>query len=148
MSQFDLESLYKSLIRHVQNTIKVVKAQNISTTLEYYAWDSRGEVQEATTGDLIGLAGWSFKENGGLWEVRAGLTLSTYNDVNLFREVKILNIIHDMWGESSQVAMVDKTTGVEFTQLVVVDFDMLPGGGSAEQRNYRPIGIDLLRTSS
>ena len=148
MSQFDLESLYKSLIRHVQTTIKAVKAAGISTTLEYYAWDSRGEVQEAATADLIGLAGWSFKENGGLWEIRTGLTLSTYNDVNLFREVKILNIIHDLWGEQNPVPMVDKDTGVEFTQLVVVDFDMLPGGGSAEQRNYRPIGVDMLRTSS
>lgn len=148
MSAFDLESLYKSLVRHVQTTIKEVKAQGISTTLEYYAWDSRGEVQEATKGDLIGLAGWSFKENGGLWEVRSGLTLSTYNDINLFREVKILNVVHDLWGEQASIPMVDKDTGEEFTQLVVVDFDMLPGGGSAEQRNYRPIGIDLLRTGS
>lgn len=147
MSAFDLESLYKSLVRHVQNTIKVVKLQSISPSLEYYAWDSRGEVQETATSDLIGIAGWSFKENGGLWEIRSGLTLSTYNDVNLFREVKILNVIHDMWGEQCKVPMVDKVTGVEFTQLVVVDFDMLPGGGSAEQRNYRPIGIDLLRTT-
>lgn len=145
---FDLESLYKSLIRHVQATITAVKAEGISTNLAYYAWDSRGEVSEADHTDLIGLAGWSFKENGGLWEVRSGLTLSTYNDVNLFREIKIMNVIHNFWGEGAKVPMVDKDTGVEFTQMVVSDFDMLPGGGGAEQRNYRPVGIELLRTSS
>lgn len=145
---FDLESLYKSLVRHVQDTIAVVKTAGISPDISYYAWDSRGEVSEAEHKDLIGLAGWSFHENGGLWEVRSGLTLSTYNDINLFREVKILNVIHDMWGENCKIAMLDKDTGKEFTQMVVSDFDMLPGGGGAEQRNYRPIGIELLRTSS
>jgi len=145
---FDLESLYKSLIVHTQNTIAAVRNAGISTNLEYYAWDSRGEVSEQSDVDLIGLAGWSFRENGGLWEVRSGLTLSTYNDINLFREIKILNVIHDMWGEGSKVPMVDKNTGIEFTEMVVSDFDMLPGGGGAEKRNYRPVGIELLRTSS
>lgn len=145
---FDLESLYKSLVRHVQDTIAAVKAAGVSPDLTYYAWDSRGEVAEVEHNDLIGLAGWSFHENGGLWEVRSGLTVSTYNDVNLFREMKIMNIVHDMWGEGCKVAMLDKSTGVEFTQLVVSDFDMLPGGAGAEQRNYRPIGIELLRTSN
>jgi hypothetical protein len=145
---FDIESLYKSLIRHVQETIEVIQTQGISPGLAYYSWDSRGEVSETEHTDLIGLAGWSFHENGGLWEVRSGLTLSTFNDENLFREMKILNVIHDMWGEGCKVPMVDKDTGVEFTELVVSDFDMLPGGAGAEQRNYRPIGIELLRTSS
>lgn len=145
---FDLESLYKSLIVHVQKTITAVQDAGISPDLQYYSWDSRGEVAETDHTDLIGLAGWSFRENGGLWEVRSGLTLSTYNDQNLFREIRIMNIIHDMWGEGSKVAMVDKDTGVEFTEMVVSDFDMLPGGGNAERRNYRPIGIELLRTSN
>lgn len=144
---FDLESLYKSLIRKVQDTIDVIKAQGISENLTYYSWDSRGEVAEAEHADLIGLAGWSFRENGGLWEVRSGLTLSTYNDINLFREIRILNVIHDLWGEGCKVPMVDKDTGEEFTEMVVSDFDMLPGGAGAERRNYRPIGIELLRTS-
>lgn len=144
---FDLESLYKSIVRHVQDTIVAIRAEGISTDLTYYSWDSRGEVQEMPATDLIGLAGWSFRENGGLWEVRSGLTLSTINDENLFREIKMMNIIHDFWGEGSKVKMLDKLTGEQFSEMVVSDFDMMPAGNS-EKRNYRPIGVELLRTES
>jgi len=144
---FDLESLYKSLVRHVQDTITEIKNQGISTDIRYYSWDSRGEEQELPAVDLLGLSGWSFRENGGLWEVRSGLTLSTLNDENLFRELQILNVVHDMWGESCKVKMLNKTTAEQFSEMVVSDFDVLPAG-NAEKRNYRPIGIELLRTES
>jgi hypothetical protein len=144
---FDLESIYKSLIRNVQKTIQAIKAEGISDDLNYYAWDSRGEAAELDHTDLIGLAGWAFHENQGLWTVRSGITISTYNDENLLREIKMLNIMHDFWGEGQKVAMVDKNTGEEFTEMVVSDFDMMPSGNS-EKRNYRPIGIELLRTGS
>lgn len=146
-SVFDLESLYKSLLRHTTETIDRVKTQGISQDIEYYSWDSRGEVSEMDRGDLIGIAGWSFKENGGLWEVRCGLTISTYNDTNLFRELQILNIVHDMWGEGVEIPMINKITGEPFSSMVVSDFDMLPAG-QAEKRNYRPVGLELLRTAN
>jgi hypothetical protein len=144
---FDLESLYKSLVRKVQEVITEINTAGISTNLQYYSWDSRGEEQELPDTDLLGLAGWAFRENGGLWEVRAGLTLSTMNDQHLFREIEMIDIIHANWGEGSQIPMVDKDTGQEFTVMVVVDFDMMPAGNS-EKRNYRPIGIELLRTDN
>ena len=143
----DLESLYKSIIAKVQQTIVEIKAQNISTNLEYYSWDSRGEVQELPAKDVSGLSWWSFRENGGLWEVRSGLVISTLNDENLLREIKMLNVIHDMWGEGQKVPLLNRVTGVQFSELVVSDFDIMPSGNS-EKRNYRPIGIELLRTES
>ena len=53
----------------------------------------------------------------------------------------------NIWGEQKQIPMVNKATAVEFTQMVVVDFDVMPPGRS-EKRNYRPVGLELLRTSS
>ncbi len=144
---FDLESMYKSLVRHVQATIAEITSRGYSSNLKYYSWDARGEEQELPNTDLIGLAGWAFRENGGLWEVRVGLTLSTINDQHLFREIKMVDVIHEMWGEMVQVPMVDKDTGDEFTVMVVSDFDMMPAGNS-EKRNFRPIGIELRRTES
>lgn len=144
---FDIESLYKSILRHVQDTIQEVKDKGISDTLTYYSWESRGETQEIPAKDLLGLSGWTFRENGGLWEVRAGLTLSTINDKNLLREIKILDTIHNKWGEGSKIKMLDRLSGMEFTEMVVSDFDIMPSGTS-EKRNYRPIGIELLRTES
>jgi len=143
---FDLESLYKSLVKKAQQTIVEIKNAGHSTDLQYYSWDSRGEKQELPTTDLLGLAGWAFRENGGLWEVRAGLTLSTINDQHLFREIKMVDVIHNHWGEGKLIPMFNKNNQ-EFTVMMVSDFDMMPAGNS-EKRNYRPIGVELLRTES
>lgn len=143
---FRVSNIGKSLMRHIMDAIDQVRDAGISETLAYYAWDSRGEEAELAEVDLIGLAGWTFKENKGLWEVYAGLTISTVNDENLFREMAIVDAIHDMFGEDCSVPM-RNDDGDEYTQLAVTEFEMLPAGNS-EKRNYRPIGLQLKRTSS
>lgn len=143
---FDIEALYKSLLRHVHDIMDEAKALGLSSTLDYYAWDSRGDVSETENRDLIGLAGWSFKENGGRWLVHAGVVLSTYNDENLFREIAILNFIHDKLGEQSKIPMRDKETGDKVDELYVAEFEIMPAGQS-ELRNYRTVALELLRTA-
>ena len=143
---FRLSSIYKSLTRHLMDTIEDVKSAGIATPA-YYAWDSHGDDTEIDAVDLMGLAGWTFEENGGLWKIHVGITVSTINDQNLFREIDIIDAIHDRWGEGAIVPMLDPDTGDEYTQLVVNHFEMLPAGNS-EKRNYRPIGLELLRTSN
>lgn len=143
---FKVSNIYKSLVRHVNDTVDALKASGISAEVEYYAWDSRGEEAELEEKDLVGLAGWTFEENGGLWRIHAGITLSTINDENLLREAEMMDIIHDLWGEDCVVPMRDDQ-GNEYTQLVVKHFEVLAAGQS-EKRNYRPIGMELLRTSN
>jgi hypothetical protein len=144
---FQISAIYKSLVRHVVDCADEIKARGISPDLSYHAFDSRGEEAELATNDLIGLAGWSFNENKGLWLIHAGITVSTINDENLFREIAIVDLIHDFFGEESLVPMRDPETGEEYTQLVVKEFEMMPAGQS-EKRNYRPIGLELKRTSN
>lgn len=144
---FQISGVYKSLVRHLMDTIDVIKSGGASSDLSYFAFDSRGEAAELEATDLIGLAGWSFNENGGLWEIHAGFTISTINDENLFREIAIVDAIHDAFGEDCVIPMRDPTTGQEYTQLVVTEFEMMPAGQS-EKRNYRPIGLTLRRTSN
>lgn len=144
---FTLESLYKSLVRHVTDTITHIRDQGISDDLEYYAWDSRMEVGELPYKDLMGLAGWTFSENRGLWTIHCGLSVSTYNDENLFREIKILDAVHDLWGEGASVPMRDHVSGEIYTSLYVTEFDVMPAAQS-EKRNFRPIGLELLRTGT
>lgn len=144
---YNLSSIYKSLISHIQNMIEEARMKGISDDLQYYAWDSRGELGELDNTDLVGLSNWTFRENGGLWEIRAGVTLSTFNDVNLFRQMQLIDLLHDYFGESQHVPMLNPDNGEQYTHLVVSDFDMLPTGQS-ERRNYLPLGIELLRTES
>lgn len=144
---YNLSSIYKSLIIQVNKVITDAISNGQSSNLKYYAWDSRGETVELPSVDLLGLSNWTFRENHGLWEIRAGLTLSTYNDKNLFRQIDIVDTIHNYFGEETQVPLIDATTGEVFSNLVVSDFDMMPTGQS-ERRNYLPVGIELLRTES
>lgn len=144
---FNISSIYKSLLRRVVDTIAEVQSQSISPNLTYYAWDSRNDEAELEPFDLLGLGGWTFQENRGLWLIHTGLTLSTINDENLFREVEILGVIHEMWGENANIPLLDTETGVEYTSLVSTEFEIMPAGTS-EKRNFRPIGIELRRTAS
>lgn len=124
-----------------------IRENGISPELDYFAFDSRGEQAELEPHDLLGLAGWSFNENRGLWVIRAGINISTINDINLFREIEIIDALHDLFGEGCTVPMRDPVTGDEYTQLVVSEFDLMPASYS-EKRNYRPIGLELRRTSN
>lgn len=143
---FSISAIYKSLVRHVLDTVEDVRDQGIAE-LEYWAWDSRGDENEPEAKDLIGIAGWTFTENGGLWVIHAGITISTINDENLFREAEIIDAIHNRFGEECLIPMRDPQTGQEYTQLVVKGFEMLPSGNSSK-RNYRPIGLQLRRTDN
>lgn len=143
---FKVSNVYKSLVRHLIDTIDEIKASGVSPDLTYYAWDSRGDDSELPSCDLIGLAGWTFTENRGLWQVSCGMTISTYNDENLFREIEIVDEIHERWGELCVIPLRDDA-GSEFSQLMVQEFEMLPAGLS-ERRNFRPIGLTLMRTAN
>jgi hypothetical protein len=141
---FKISNVYKSLVRHMVDTVDA--AQLVSPGLTYHSWDARNEEAELPNNDLLGLSGWTFKEDRGLWLVHCGITLSTVNDENLLREVEIVDVIHDLWGEQKIIPLRDDQ-GNEYSQLVVEDFDLLPAGQS-EKRNYRPLGLELLRSGS
>lgn len=139
-----VSNIYKSLVRHLVNSIEGM--QVVSPNAQYFAWDTADDVAELPSVDLIGLAGWSFSENRGLWEIHCGITISTMNDENLLREIDLVDIIHEAWGQDCSIPLRDDD-GNEVAQLVVTDFDLLPAGRS-EKRNYRPIGLTLRRASN
>jgi hypothetical protein len=143
---FRVSNIYKSLVRHLTDTIAQARDDGVSSDLQYFPWDSRGDEAELPSTDLIGLAGWSFSENRGLWEIHCGITISTLNDENLFREVELVDAIHNLWGEECPVPMRDDD-GTIYTQLIVKEFEMLPAAFS-EKRNFRPVGLTLRRTDS
>lgn len=145
-TDFKISNVGRSLMRAVVDVIDDCIASGVSPNLTYYAWDSRGDEAELPTEDLIGLSGWTFKENNGLWDVFMGITLSTYADENLFREMQIIDMIHDRLGERQTVPLFDDD-GNEYTQLGVFDFEMMPAGHS-EKRNFRPIAMELKRTAN
>ena len=147
MAKFRISDVYKSVVRHVMDCVEDMRARGISADIAYYAFDSRGDRAELETTDLLGVAGWTFDENRGLWTVRCGINISTINDENLFREIEIVDALHEWFGEDCSIPMRDGDSGEELTNLVVRNFEMLPPLQS-EKRNYRPIGLELLRAAA
>lgn len=142
---FRISNIYKSLVRQIIDSVEIMKRNGVVPEIEYFDWDAGGNESEMPKVDVVGLADWTFAENGGLWLIHAGITVSTVNDDNRFREMAIIDALHDIWGEQCVIPLRDDN-GIEHSQLVVKEFEMLTAGASSK-RNYRPIGLVLARTS-
>lgn len=141
-----IPQLYKSVIRKLSDTIDALNASGEFGTVSYHNFESRGEEDKLPKNTIIGLDGFSFDENNGKWLIRFALAISTVNDVNLLNEIDLLGKMHELWGEGSKVALVNLDTIAQESELAVVAFEVLPMGQS-ELRNYRTIGIELIRTA-
>lgn len=136
--------IYKSIIRHTQDLVSVIADTTGNQNIQYHTWDARADENKLPDATLLGIEGFNFDENEGLWIVRYGLTLSTWNDRNLLDEIELVGIIHDHTKYLSKVRMLDEQTGLEIGEMVCSTWELAPGG-QTNQRNYRSILIELLR---
>ena len=138
--------IYKSVIRHIVDLIGEISSTTGNHEISYHDWESRSDENELPKQTLIGMEGFTFTENKGLWVVRFGIAVSSYQDTNLLNEIEMLGLIHDSTGEGSKVKMLDPIEGEEVTEMVVAAWDLSPMGQS-QFRNYRTVSIELLRTA-
>jgi hypothetical protein len=147
---FSLESLYVSMVKKIEDIRYEIINAGQSTNMSYYAWDSRGSETELPNADLIGLIGWTFEENEGLPAIQMGILVSLVMDKNQFREVKILDTIRNNFvgigGDYKCIPLLTPSTGVEYSQLQVSNFEIMPAGRS-EVRSTRNVGVEFLRVS-
>jgi hypothetical protein len=140
-----IPAVYKSIIRATSDMIDALNATGLYSPIQYHNWESRGEESELPRDTLIGVDGFSFDENNGLWIIRYSLAVSSYRDINLLNEIELIGDIHDRLGQNEKVDLYDLSDGEVNSELVVTTFKMLPMAQS-EIRNYRTIGIELNRT--
>lgn len=142
-----LSSIYKSIIR---NTVDLISEINTTMPVEavtYHDWESRFDENKLPNNTLLGIDGFTWEENRGLWTTRYGLALSSYRDANLLNEIEILDIIHSRTGEKKKVNILNPTTGALVTEMAVTAWHLAPMAQS-EMRNYRTVSIELMRTST
>jgi hypothetical protein len=137
--------IYKSIIRAISDMIDELNAMNQFTLIGYHNWEERGPEMSLPKHTLIGVDGFAFDENEGRWIVRFALAVSTFNDANLLNEIELLGAIHERMGERKKIALLDMNTGLVDNELLIAKFDLQPMSQS-ELRNYRVIGMELLRT--
>lgn len=139
-----ISRIYKSLVRHVSDLIEDLNA-NSDYGIAYHAWETRGEEDKLPTATLMGVDGFNFEENGGLWVIRFSISLSSYQDALLLKEFEILDGIYDWFGEKKKVPLRDMETGDEDSLLVSTGFEIAPMAQTM-LRNYRTISVELKRT--
>jgi hypothetical protein len=142
-----IEPVYKSIIRRVTDMIDDLNALGQFRELTWHNFESRNDENELPQTTLIGLDGFSFDENQGLWIIRVALGISSYRDLNLLEEIELINAIHSHIYEGAKVPLLEMDNGDEVNELVVTNFVMLPMAQS-ELRNYRTIGLEIKRTAT
>lgn len=115
--------------------------------MAYNNWEERAAEASLPAITLLGMEGFSFKENSGRWLINFGLGLSSYKDMNLLLEIEILDWLQREMGEGKKIKLLDMNDGTEVSELVVTDFAIIPMSQS-EQRNYRTIGMEIKRTEN
>ena len=139
--------LYKSVLRHTSDMIDAITATGRFPPVGYRDWESRGDEDQLPRITLLGVEGFGFRENQGLWDIRFGLGISSYRDTNLLNEIEMISYIQNQWfGEGCKVPLLNELAEIQ-SELVSTDFEMLPMSQS-EIRNYRTLGVELKRTGT
>lgn len=142
-----ISSLYASLQRKVVDILEEIKVTSGHQSMSYWSWENRADENELPKQTLIGLSGFEFQENQGLWIIRAAVGLSPWQDRNLTDQVRMLDTIYDHLGQGKKVDLLHAETGELISELVVSDFHIAPTT-TTEFRNYRVASFELLRTDS
>lgn len=140
-----VEVIYKSIVRATSDMIDSLNATGQFPLIQYHDWESRGDEAELPKVTLLGIDGFSFKENSGLWLISFAFGLSSYKDANLLNEIEILGWLQQNVGEKKKIKLLNMIDGTEMSELIVTDFSILPMAQS-EIRNYRTIGMEVKRT--
>lgn len=141
-----IPAIYKSIIRSVSDTIDVLNASQLyPEQVGYHNWEERTKETILPQHTLIGTDGFSFDENEGRWIIRFALAVSSFRDTNLLNEIEMIGMIQERYGEGCKIELLSMDDGSVQNELVVSAFKVQPMAQS-ELRNYRTIGIELLRT--
>jgi hypothetical protein len=142
-----IEPVYKSIVRAVTDMIEEINAIGVFRTVQWHNFESRNDENDLPQNTLIGLDGFSFDENQGLWIIRVALAISSYRDLNLLEEIELIDRIHQRFGEGEKINLLNMDDGSLDNEMVVTNFVMLPMAQS-EVRNYRTIGLEVKRTGT
>lgn len=140
-------TVYKSVVRAVNDLVKDIQSTMPDQNARYWSWEDRMDEDQMPRVMLVGVNGFSFDENLGLWLIRFGLTISTVDDANLLQEADVIDMTHERFGEKQTIFLRDPETGDVESELVSVHWEVLPMG-QTQVRNYRTIGVELRRTGT
>lgn len=140
-----IEPVYKSIIRFTTDVIAEINSVGTFREVQWHNFESRNDENQLPAATLVGLDGFSFDENQGLWIIRVALAISSFHDLNLLEEIELIDRIHQHFAEGQKIPLLEMADGEQINELVITNFVMLPMAQS-EVRNYRTIGLEIKRT--
>jgi hypothetical protein len=140
-------TIYKSVVRAASDLVEQIETTMPGLGIRYWSWEDRSDEDKLPRVPLLGVNGFAFDENRGLWIIRFGITLSTVDDANLLLEADLIDMIREIFGEDKKIALRDPDDGEIISELVSVDCKVMPMG-QTQLRNYRSLGIEMRRTAA
>lgn len=95
-------------------------------SVRYWSWEDRMDEDKMPREPLVGINGFTFDENSGMWLVRFGITISTVDDANLMVEAEVIDLAHERFGVKTKFFMRHPDTGEILNELVVTSFKVMP----------------------
>ena len=142
-----ISAIYKSLQRSVVEIIGEIKTQTNNQNVSYWSWENRADENELPKQTIVGVSGFEFDENHGLWVVRWSIGVSPWEDFNLDKQMQMLDVIFNNLKVGSKVNLLHPETGELVSEMVIVDFHVAPAT-TTEIRNYRVISFEMRRTDT
>lgn len=139
--------VYKSIVRWIGDTVEELEETGGFPPMQYQDWESRGDENKLPMTTLVGMDGFSFDENDGLWIVRFAVAVSSFRDAGLLNEIELISALHRRMGQGSKVPLREMELGEQINELLVSDWELAPMAQSS-LRNYRTIGMTVLRTGT
>lgn len=119
------------------------ETQELSPNLKLYKFDAHAENKELPKTDLVGPAGFSLMNSGGLITVTTQFLISTLDDKNLFRLDDLIDLLADRLIPEDRFDLIDRRNGDRLGNIVVAeDVEIFPIE-RAENRPVKGIGVTL-----
>lgn len=101
-----------SAIKFVQDQIAAIQLISpAQQALDYFDWDSHADNKAVPDKDLIGLSGFALTDTTNSAEAYFSVTVATYEDPNLFRMIRYLDVIFEAMRNGRQFKLYHPETG-------------------------------------
>lgn len=112
-----LKAARLSTVRFLREVASEILAAD-GVGLSYVDWDDHADMNKLPMTDIYGLTGMGITENDKTHEVVFGVTLSTYNDQNLFRMTDMSDLFYRRLRAGTTFSIYDPVTGLEVGKMV------------------------------
>lgn len=110
------QQVFKSLVKFLQDYI----ATQTVAPIEFINWDAHVSTNTLPEKDLVGIAGLSMMESEKVYDITVSFGVSTYQDLNLLRHVRMIGELFAMVPSEATLPWLNDA-GVEIGKLVVKD---------------------------